>query len=103
MTDERRSSQRIPVTVTLTVQYRSGDELHRDRVLNRSVGGLFIRTSRPLPIGTELDLVIDISGELPIRQRARVVWERLYDKKAPPHEPEGMGVQFEEPVDPRLM
>jgi type IV pilus assembly protein PilZ len=100
MTADRRAAPRVPVT--LAVQYRTGDELHRDRVLNRSAGGLFIRTSRPLPIGTELDLVIEIAGQPPIRQRARVVWERLLGKNAPPHEPEGMGVQFAEPIDSRL-
>src|SRR5262249_14433500 len=98
--DDRRSSPRVPVT--LPGQYRSQGELHRDRVLNRSPGGLLIRTSKPLSLRTELDLVIEIAGQPPIHQRARVVWERLLGKNAPPHEPEGMGVQFAEPIDTRL-
>jgi uncharacterized protein (TIGR02266 family) len=96
----RRGAPRIPVS--LTVQFGSGGEFQRAVIINRSPGGVFIRTSKPLPIGTAIELVIKIAGEQPIRQRGKVVWERLLGKGAPPHEPEGMGVQFEEPIDPRL-
>ena len=97
---ERRADPRVPVT--LTVQYRSAGELRRDLVANRSSGGVFIRTSRPLPIGTPVELVIEITGEPSICARGKVVWERLYGRASPPHELEGMGVRFDEPVDPRL-
>jgi type IV pilus assembly protein PilZ len=97
MTVERRAFPRIPVS--LAVEYRSEGELRRDLVIDQSEGGLFIRTSRPLPIGTELELVIQVAGEPPMRVRGRVVWERLLGKG--PDQP-GMGVGFVGPVDPRL-
>src|SRR5262249_7510408 len=97
---ERRASPRLPAT--LTVQYRSGEELRRDLVVNQSKGGVFIRTSRPLPIGTAVELVFEVAGELPIRARGRVVWERLLGRGSAADEPEGMGIAFEAPVDARL-
>ena len=99
---ERREFPRAPAS--LTVQYRDGEELKRDLVENQSPGGLFIRTRRPLPIGSEFDLVVEIAGDPPtrIQVRGRVVWERLYGRNAPPHEPEGMGIAFIGDVDPRL-
>jgi uncharacterized protein (TIGR02266 family) len=97
---ERRAAPRIPAT--LTVQYRSGDELRRDLVTDRSRGGMFIRTSRPLPIGSVLELVIEVAGQPPRRVRARVVWERLLGRDVRPEGPPGMGVCFEAPLDPPL-
>lgn len=104
---ERREFPRAPAS--LTVQYQNGEALTRDLVADQSAGGLFIRTRKPLPIGSEFDLVIEIDGEkegdVPrtIKVRGRVVWERLYGHAAPPHEPEGMGIQFVGEVDPRLL
>jgi type IV pilus assembly protein PilZ len=98
MSIERRISPRIPVS--LQVEYRSEGELRHDLVTDSSEGGLFIRTSRPLPIGTDLELVILLPEAAPIRLKARVVWERLLGKG--PEAP-GMGVRLLEPLDPRRL
>ena len=87
MTDKREHN-RIPVS--LKVSYLSKGDLAKDLVTDLSPGGLFIRTSRPLPIGTEVDLEVQIADEdPPITVRGKVVWLRA---KSGPHE--GMGIEF---------
>ena len=95
---ESRSFPRVPVH--LQVRYQSGAELAQSFIESLSGGGVFIRTSQPLPIGTEL--VMDISvvdsgaDPEPIRVRGKVVWERLVGRE------DGMGVTFTEPPPDRL-
>jgi uncharacterized protein (TIGR02266 family) len=85
---DKREHQRIPVS--MKVSYLSKGDLQKDLVTDLSPGGLFIRTSRPLPIGTDVDLEVTIGEEdPPITVRGRVVWLR---DKTGPHE--GMGIQF---------
>jgi uncharacterized protein (TIGR02266 family) len=82
---EKRQHLRMPVS--LKVAYRTRDALQKDLVTDLSPGGLFVRTSKPLPIGTEVELEVSIAEEEPpIRVRGRVVWLR--------GEKEGMGIQF---------
>ena len=84
--DDKRAHIRIPVS--LKVSYRSKGDLQKDLVTDLSPGGLFVRTSKPLPIGTEVDLEVTIADEdPPIHVRGKVIWLR---QKAI----EGMGIQF---------
>lgn len=88
MADDKRQHTRIPVS--LQVSYPSRGDLQKDLVTDLSPGGLFIRTSKPLPIGTEVDLEVAIAAEEPpLTVRGRVVWLR---SAKGPHE--GMGIQF---------
>lgn len=94
---DQRAFPRLPVH--LEVRYVDGAALASSFIASLSSGGVFIRTSRPLPIGTELTLEIhldDQPGQPPIRVRGRVVWERLAGRE------DGMGVQFVEPLPDRL-
>jgi uncharacterized protein (TIGR02266 family) len=85
--DDKRQHNRIPVS--LKVAYGSRDDLRKDLVTDLSPGGLFVRTSKPLPIGTEIDLEVTIAeADLPMHIRGKVVWLRQK------HGPEGMGIQF---------
>jgi uncharacterized protein (TIGR02266 family) len=89
-----RSSPRLPVVLPVT--YQNEGELARDVVTNIGEGGLFIRTSRPLPIGTTIEMAIAVGeGVPPIVQRGKVTWARGLPG-------DGMGVRFEPPVDPRI-
>jgi type IV pilus assembly protein PilZ len=84
----KREHPRIPVS--LQVSYLSRGDLQRDLVTDLSSGGLFIRTSRPLDIGTEIDLEVRVGdAEAPLHVRGRVVWLRNASGKGP-----GMGIQF---------
>ena len=95
---ESRSFPRFPVH--LQVRYQSGAELAQSFIESLSTGGVFIRTSQPLPIGTDLVMDITIDGDgseaQPIRITGRVVWERLVGRE------DGMGVSFTEPPPDRL-
>src|SRR5262245_10630196 len=83
----KREHARVPVNLKVT--YPSKGDLQRDLITDVSSGGLFIRTSKPLPIGTDVDLEVTVATEDPsINVRGRVVWLRSTPNK------EGMGIQF---------
>ena len=87
MSDNKRQHTRV--AVSLKVSYPSKGDLQRDLVTDLSPGGLFIRTSKPLDIGTEIDLEVTLAAEdPPINVRGKVVWLRSTGAK------EGMGIQF---------
>ncbi len=92
MTPEHRATPRLPIALAVT--YPNAGELVRDVVTNLGGGGLFIRTKRPLPIGTQIEMEIQL-GDDTLKQRGRVTWARGLPI-------DGMGVRFEDPVDPRL-
>jgi type IV pilus assembly protein PilZ len=92
MSDQnKRQHARVPVS--LKVSYPSRGDLQKDLVTDLSPGGLFIRTSKPLAIGTDVDLEVTIAAlDPPINVRGRVVWLRQQGDKSA--EKEGMGIQF---------
>jgi len=93
---ERRQHERRPVA--LKVSYRSRGDLQRDLATDLSPGGLYVRTSKPLPIGTEVELEVLIDeGDSPIRVHGKVVWVR-----DPKGALEGMGIQFTGLLGPAL-
>jgi uncharacterized protein (TIGR02266 family) len=57
--DERRSSPRVPTR--LRCRYASCEELRDATVTNIATGGVFIATNEPAPVGTRLDLRIQIA------------------------------------------
>lgn len=96
MTDDKRQFPRVPVS--LTVAYPSAGDFVRDLATDLSPGGLFIRTSKPLPIGTEIDLKVVIPNqELTLSVRGRVVWLKDHQGIA-----EGMGIHFTGVMGPVL-
>ncbi len=84
----KRKHVRIPVA--LQVSYLKRGDLQKDLVTNLSPGGLFVRTTQPLDIGTEVDLEVLIGNEeTPIHVRGKVIWLRPSAEQPP-----GMGIQF---------
>ena len=72
--DQRRDSRE---SVTLFVEYEGADDLVGDYTENLSSGGTFVATNRPLPIGTEIKLVLKFPGLLePISIVGTVRWTR---------------------------
>lgn len=66
-----------------------------DYTVNLSSGGLFLETSRPLPLDTPLTLAFTLPGrEQPLRCRGRVAWVNLPEMMSKPDLPAGMGLQF---------
>lgn len=90
--DERRGGPRAPIE--LKVEYKRLNSFFADYTRNISRGGTFIRTSRPLDIGTEFvfKLFVPRLGE-PLQLRGKVQWlvrpeDAVEDQEA------GMGIGF---------
>ncbi len=90
---ERRDDPRAPIT--LRVDYKRLNTFFADYTKNISTGGTFIRTTRPLPIGTEFKFVLalptDASTEVALR--GVVKWITSEEDASEEH-PAGMGIQF---------
>jgi type IV pilus assembly protein PilZ len=89
---ERRSSPRHPIT--LRVDYKRMNTFFADYAKNISKGGTFIRTSKPLDVGTELVFVLAIPGQtdqFPLR--GEVAWKVDSDGTTDEHAA-GMGIRF---------
>ena len=90
---ERRNNDRH--AIELKVEYKRLNTFFADYTKNISKGGTFIRTDKPLDIGTEFVFALGIPqlGE-PVRLRGKVVWTVPIERAT--HEtPAGMGIRFQ--------
>src|SRR5579883_2199294 len=84
---ERRAYERAPIE--LKVEYRKLNTFFADYTRNISKGGLFIATSRPLPIGTKFLFKMAIPKiEEPLQLLGEVKWVGKEGENA------GMGIEF---------
>ncbi|HJL04610.1 MAG TPA: TIGR02266 family protein [Polyangiaceae bacterium LLY-WYZ-15_(1-7)] len=90
--DERRQEPRAPIE--LKVEYQRLNAFFADYTRNISKGGTFIRTPKPLPIGTEFHFLLTVPklGE-PLRLRGKVQWHVKPEAAVEGTEP-GMGIGF---------
>jgi type IV pilus assembly protein PilZ len=95
--DDRRESPRAPIE--LKVEYKRLNTFFADYTKNISKGGTFIKTRKPLDVGTEFvfKLVVPRLDE-PMALRGQVKWVMREGEPPPPgidpdHEP-GMGIRF---------
>lgn len=91
--DERRDDDRAPIT--LRVDYKRLNTFFADYTKNISTGGTFIRTTRPLAIGTEFKFVLALpaEGSTEVALNGIVKWI-VKEDEAEGHRPAGMGIQF---------
>ena len=90
--DDRRTHGRAPIE--LKVEYKRLNSFFADYTRNISKGGTFIRTERPLPIGTEFIFELTVPKlEKPLRLRGKVQWIVTSAQATPDGEP-GMGIGF---------
>ncbi len=89
---DQRAHPRAPIA--LKVEYKRLNSFFADYTRNISKGGTFIRTERPLPIGTEFhfELTIPRLSE-PLRLRGKVQWIVMPHVTDADTEP-GMGIGF---------
>lgn len=91
---ERRSSERRPIE--LKVEYQRLNTFFADYTKNISRGGTFIKTSRPLPVGTEFLFQLFVPGrEDPIQVHGevqRIVTDQDVDGDGTPDQ--GMAIRF---------
>ena len=95
--DNRRAHSRKPIE--LKVEYKRLNTFFADYTRNISKGGSFIRTDRPLPIGTEFVFCLSVPKlEVPLRLLGKVIWIVVPDK-ATEQQPAGMGIEFQYRAD----
>jgi len=93
--DDRRRHARAPIE--LRVEYKKVNTFFYDYTRNISKGGTFIKTSKPLPEGTEFIFLLVVPHlKEPLRLRGRVRWiGEQADPQRPRAEPDrGMGIEF---------
>jgi type IV pilus assembly protein PilZ len=89
---DRRTSQRA--AIVLNVEYKRVNTFFADYTRNISKGGTFIKTDRPLQIGTEFVFALTIrTVPEPLKLRGRVRWV-VTTEQATPDQPAGMGIEF---------
>lgn len=89
---EDRVDHRVPIQ--LLVDYRSGGNYLFDFCRDMGTGGVFIETSKPLPVGSDMELTFTIpDSKETLRTSGKVIWSQ-----APIQDrgdiSVGMGVQF---------
>ncbi len=89
---ERRREPRAPVN--LRIDYQTVDAFFSEFASNINQGGLYIKSTRPLPPGTRLNIQFLLpNNSRPIQVSGEVVW--VNEKTTKGINP-GMGIRFEE-------
>lgn len=90
---ERRQDARHPIE--LKVEYKRLNTFFADYTKNISKGGTFIRTTKPLEVGTELFFALTVPKlETPVKLLGKVLWV-IPEEKATEDAPAGMGIRFQ--------
>jgi len=80
--------------IQLRVDYKRLNTFFADYTKNISKGGTFIRTVKPLDVGTEFVFVLSVpSHNKQLELKGEVVWV-VTDEKADLANPAGMGIKF---------
>lgn len=89
---DRRTALRHKIA--LRVDYKRMNTFFADYAKNISKGGTFIRTSKPLDVGTEFVFVLSIPGQADqLRLKGTVMWT-VDEGRATEERPAGMGIRF---------
>lgn len=71
------------------------DQVLTDYTVNINAGGLFLTSSESMPVGTELFVEINLSGDAQVvRCQAQVAWVNAADKPLKRDLPVGLGLEF---------
>lgn len=79
--------------ITLRVEYKRINTFFADYTKNISRGGTFIRTPRPLDVGTEFMFVLSLPESVQVELKGVVKWA-VSETDATEEKPAGMGIQF---------
>ena len=92
MDEEKREAERA--AITLKVDYKRLNTFFADYTKNISKGGTFIRTTKPLEIGTEFVFELSLPAQDDqLRLLGEVVWITA-EAQATEASPPGMGIRF---------
>lgn len=87
--DQSDSRQQARVPIELKVDYKKVNSFFADYTKNISKGGTFIKTKKPLPIGTQFLFKLSVpKREAPFELLGEVVWARTEGDEP------GMGIRF---------
>ncbi len=91
---EKRQHPRAPIE--LKVEYKKMNTFFADYTKNISKGGTFIKTDRPLPVGTEFLFKLALPKRAsPFELKGEVVWTNQASEMQRPDISEmGMGIRF---------
>ncbi|MFT3926734.1 MAG: TIGR02266 family protein [Myxococcales bacterium] len=91
---DTRKDKRAPVSLKVRFKSATVDEFIEHYCKDVSRGGIFIKSSQPMPVGTLLKFQFQLKDESQlIKGVGRVVWTRSEDR-AGPDRPAGMGIKF---------
>lgn len=91
---EEFSSPSMGAEPLVRVEYTNVEDFLVDYTSNETIGGMFIKTERPLSVGTEFKLRIQLpGGRRTIETLAHVRWTLPCDVAAPMNP--GMGIRFD--------
>jgi type IV pilus assembly protein PilZ len=89
---EKRGEDRA--AIQLRVDYKRLNTFFADYTKNISKGGTFIRTLKPLDVGTEFVFVLSVpSHDKQLELKGEVVWV-VTEEQANSESPAGMGIRF---------
>jgi type IV pilus assembly protein PilZ len=92
VSDDRRAAPRH--AIALRVDYKRMNTFFADYAKNISKGGTFIRTSKPLDVGTGFVFVLSIPGQPDqLQLQGEVMWT-VDEGRATEEHPAGMGIRF---------
>lgn len=91
---DKRVHPRAPIE--LKVEYKKMNTFFADYTKNISKGGTFIKTERPLPVGTEFLFKLSLpKRDEPFELKGNVVWTNQPSEIQNPDVPDmGMGIRF---------
>jgi len=89
---ERRKHPRVDVRFEISYQHL--DDFFYDYAINLSRGGMFIRTVRPLALGTQLKLRFSIPGRKELIETSGRIVRVVKPDDPHGHDP-GMGIEFQ--------
>jgi type IV pilus assembly protein PilZ len=91
---DQRKTARAPIE--LKVEYKKMNTFFADYTKNISKGGTFIKTERPLPVGTEFVFKLSLpKREAPFELKGAVIWINQQSEMQRPEVADmGMGIRF---------
>lgn len=87
---DHRQAPRTDREVPVRIKYRGVDDFLRAYTENISLGGVFVATAVPVPVGTRVQLTIELAPGKGLQALAEVAWHR----QASPGVAGGVGLRF---------
>ena len=76
----------------IEVNYHVGEESYRDSTMSLSMGGLYVKTDRPMEVGSLFHVDFTLPGfDYLFKAWGKVIWIKTVEDT---HGPPGMGVKF---------